>query len=602
MRIRLWQWSRAVIGAGALLVPIMHAKALANPALAYETVEPARIKLGETATIRVTSLDGYLDDIQLPKVAGLTFEIVGRAQGLEFINGQASPAWYILIRVTPQALGLFSIPGLTAKSPALGLEVVAENTPSSFSWQVQKSAPPAPAPHSSASIPKGARLKADAAAFVQLSIPTRPVYVGENVPMDIEVGVRPGVVTSMNGLPALNSSDFTLTLSKQPLRRDQNIDGNPFLVMTWHSALTVVKPGNFSLSVETPLSVRVDTRSADDQAFGSILGWPFSQIPSKGVPPKNITVASSPSELKVLSLPAAGRPRDFGGAVGEFQASSEVSSTRVAAGDPLTLKLHISGIGNFDRVESSMFDHLDHWKTYPPKSSVTRTDPGGTRGEKVFEQPLIAVSSGEQSIPPLEFSYFNPTTRRYERVRTQPIQVMVSTSLADSSLRAPSEGRAPEQGSARQLARGLRPDHSAAAGSVRDLRPLYFRLPFLGIPATLTLVLAGLAVRSRRARPTVKTAERALAQMSAAAHSGNSSLFLETARAAVLQALAHRWRLPPEQIGSTELRARLGKTGAEIDRLFALADEARYAAGESQDTDYSYWLALVRGELVRGAS
>ena len=37
----------------------------------------------------------------------------------------------------------------------------------------------------------------------------------------------------------LTGSDFTLNnLSKQPLRRDQIIEGSPFLVMTWHSALS----------------------------------------------------------------------------------------------------------------------------------------------------------------------------------------------------------------------------------------------------------------------------------------------------------------------------------------------------------------------------
>jgi len=69
------QWVIAVL---ALLVPFADANAAGNPALAYETVEPARIRLGETATIRITSLDGYLEDFHLPSVPGLTFEMVGR--------------------------------------------------------------------------------------------------------------------------------------------------------------------------------------------------------------------------------------------------------------------------------------------------------------------------------------------------------------------------------------------------------------------------------------------------------------------------------------------------------------------------------------------
>src|SRR5262249_49882482 len=157
-----------------------------------------------------------------------------------------------------------------------------------------------------------------------------------------------------------------------------------------------------------------------------------SQIPYKGAAPKEMTIASPSAALKVLSLPTEGRPNDFSGAVGDFQLSSEVSANRVAAGEPLTLRLRISGVGHFDPVDAAMFDHLDHWKTYPAKSSFTAKDEAGNKGEKVFEQPLIAATPGEQSIPPIEFSYFNPNTQHYERASTRPITVTVATSLAES--------------------------------------------------------------------------------------------------------------------------------------------------------------------------
>src|SRR5579864_2409318 len=110
-----------------LLMPIADANAMADPALAYETVEPARITLGESAKLQVVSLDGRLEDIHLPTAPGLRFELIGRSQGFEFVNGKAIQAWYILIRVTPQFVGVFSIPGLTPKSPTIGLEVVARD-------------------------------------------------------------------------------------------------------------------------------------------------------------------------------------------------------------------------------------------------------------------------------------------------------------------------------------------------------------------------------------------------------------------------------------------------------------------------------------------
>ena len=77
-------------------------------------------------------------------------------------------------------------------------------------------------------------MSADGSAFVRLSVPKREVYVGESVPVTIEVGMRAGFVTSLNGLPTLaGSDDFTLNnLSRQPERNEQTIDGKPF---TLHS-------------------------------------------------------------------------------------------------------------------------------------------------------------------------------------------------------------------------------------------------------------------------------------------------------------------------------------------------------------------------------
>jgi hypothetical protein len=605
MRIRPMHWSKVIVAILSLIAPIAIANAapmadgMADASLSFETIEPSRIRLGDSAVIRVTSLDGYLKSVPLPTVPGLTFEVLGRSQGLEFANGKSIPSTYILIRVTPQFVGEFSIPGLTAQSRSLGLEVISGDEPNPYALHSPKQFP-RPLPVTPVPIPKGIQLKAAGAAFVQLVIPTRAVYVGESVPVDIEVGVRPGIVTSMNGLPVVSGGDFTLNnLSKRPERRDQVIEGSPFVVMTWHSVLAAVKPGDFSLSVETPLSVRINTHSAEDIAIAAKLGWPFSQILYNGIVPKDIKIASPPSQLKVLPLPTQGQPRDFSGAVGDFQVSSDISPTRVAAGDPLTLRLHISGAGNFDRVDATMFDRITRWKTYPAKSSFTPSDAVGYKGEKVFEQPLISTQPGEQTIPGLEFSYFNPNTQQYEHAHTSPVKVMVGASLADSSLSALA-GAQSLSGVTNQSVQGLRPDHRRPQSSVSELRPLYFQASFLAVPATFALILAGswFAVRANPVRATSRSAERALAQLDAAAKSGDSLSFFEVARSTLLQTFTARWQISADQITGAELRARLGPAGEDIERLCALADEAKYSDYDPGSTDFQRWLGLIRDQLT----
>src|SRR3569833_1141210 len=184
---------------------------------------------------------------------------------------------------------------------------------------------------------------------------------------------------------------------------------------------------------------------------------PFLQGLYNAIKPKEMSVTSPTKDLKVLPLPSEGRPKDFSGAVGIFQVSSAIAPAQQAAGDRLTLRLHVNGTGNFDRVDSPMFSQLENWKTYPPKSAFKKSDAVGYKGEKVFEQPLITAQSGDQTIPGLGFSYFHPNSRRYERVETQPINVTIGATLANSS---------PGARGAAARRRGRRPGRTAASGSV----------------------------------------------------------------------------------------------------------------------------------------
>ncbi len=548
------------------LVPVDHA--MAQAALAYEAIQPARIKVGESAILRVTSF-GRLKDITLPTVPGLTFEYLGRQQGLEYVNGTGVDASFIQIRVTPQFASVFTIPALAPGAQAIGLEVVKGDEPNPYRFPSQQPAPPKLI---TASLPKGEQLQAGGAVFVHLAIPTRDIYVGESVPVDIELGLRPGIVTTINGLPTLTGSDFTLNnLSKEPERREESIDGNDFVVLTWHSAIAAVKPGDFSLAAQTPISVKLTTLSGADKAVASRMAWGLLSSLYNGIAPKEVKFESAVSTMKVLPLPTDGQPADFSGAVGNFHVSSDISPVAAAPGDPLTLRLHVTGAGNFDRVDSAMLGKLDHWKTYPAKSKFTPNDTVGYQGEKVFEQPLIASQSGEQSIPGLQFSYFNPNTRRYEYAQTQPLNVTIGGSQAS--------GGTPNAAVMAQALQGLRADHPASRHSMRDLRPLYFQALYLATTTGLALLLAGglFIVRPSAVRASSKAGERLMAKVEAAARAGDAAGFFEAARQALLKT---------------------GQSGQDVERLFALADEVKYSHYRPVDKELQHWLGVVRGHLL----
>jgi hypothetical protein len=578
------------------VLPLPRAQAAAP--LIYATLEPKEITLGESARLTITNLGTDSPPPALPVVAGLQFEVIAHTHQFEMTSGTTLPSSSLVVRVTPQIAGTFTIPPVTPNSQSLVLHVNADHGaagslgPGNTNYMIR--------PPVQAIAPKhGALQLTDGAAFVRLNLPKRDVFVGESVPVDIEVGVRAGFVTSLNGLPTLHGGEFTLNnLSHQPDREEKVIDDKHFTMLTWHSALAAVKPGLFRLDVETPLTVKISTRPKQDSALDELLGDPFLQNYFGATVSKQITVSSPSTDLKVLPVPSDGRPADFTGAVGSFSVSTDITPTTPAAGDPLTLRLRVSGAGNFDRVSSEMFKHLDDWKTYPPKASFHPSDAVGYRGEKTFEQPVIAPKPGTHTLPALAFSYFDPIARRFQTAVSTPITVTVSSALADTAPAPPANG----------LSLGPpRPDHAAGGAVQASLVPIYLRPQFLALPSITTALFAGgwLGLRRRMGvaqRRLSKSMQRQLARLDAAAGAGDAALFFSIARDMLQEMFAARWHLAAEAVTSDEIQSRLGTEGADIRELFLLSDEMRYGNQGRAQLDFPRWAQFVRHQVSGGGS
>jgi hypothetical protein len=531
-----------------------------------------------------------MDSPKLPEVAGLVLRVVGQSQRMQLVNGATLVSSSIMVRVTPQTVGIFTIPGVTPNSSPLVLRVNPAGSPESSGKS------PGSGPTGMGSSADGLRMVAEGAAFVRLILPKRDIYVGESVPVDIEVGLRDGFARP-NALPTLVGGDFTLNnLSHQPEQTPKVIEGRHYMVLTWHSVVAAVKPGKFSLAVESPLTVRIRTRPQRDSMIEDMLGDPFLQNIFGATVTKDITATSMPSDLTVLELPTDGRPPNFSGAVGSFKIAGDLSSDTAAAGDPLTLRMHVAGSGNFDRVDSSMLEHLDQWKTYPPKSSFKPSDALGLKGEKIFEQPLIASKPGTHTLPGLAFSYFDPGTHRYETARSAPLKITISPSLADGSLNAPQApaGAPPSTAPPAPASAntGLRPDHVVTEVATGTLAPLYLQPRFLAIPSLLALTIAGgwFGLRRRasdasdarggRRRGLSKDIDRVLNDMKTAARAGDAAAFFDLA----LTALEAR---PNGEDGEND----------DIRRFLALVDEVNYADLRPTHEEFEEWMRLMRDTL-----
>ena len=608
------------MAAALAAVIVLAATASAAPPAVTVQLDRADIALGDSAQLTITVSGGGDDAVAPPAVPGLEFMAAGQSSQYQSINGVATSTTSVTYEVIPQRAGTFTIPALSRGSQPVVLRVQPGNgrNDAAANNSGASSLPPPAAGGLSAG---ETRLTQDGSAFVRLRLPKRELYVGETVPVDIQIGLRPGLEASLEGLPTLNGDAFTLNkLASQPEQTQEVVAGKPYTVLTWHSALAAVKSGDFSLTVETPLTVRMRTvpqrrprmprGASDDSLFDDVFNDSFFQSFFGGTTEKQITLASEPEGLKVLALPAVGRPAGFAGAVGKFEVGSELSTAKTVAGDPLTLRLKVTGTGNFDRVNSSMLGEVRGWKTYKPTAKFEPADSAGYSGEKYFEQAVIPIQTGRQIVPALAFSFFNPDTRQYETKLTAPLSVEVSTapagSLATATASASNASPIPAPKPPRD---GLCPDHVETGSTVATLRPVYFQTWFVGSQSALVLCFAGGLILLRRREHPMNDADDArrreassaiascLAEMDAASIAGDAARFFQCARAALQQRLAARWHVVPASITIAEIDARLNGDGAEMRRLFALADQAAYSGQHLGAGDFQQWKETVRGQL-----
>lgn len=141
--------------------------------------------------------------------------------------------------------------------------------------------------------------------------------------------------------------------------------------------------------------------------------------------------------LEVMPLPAENRPADFNNAVGAFTLTGELTKSEVAAGDAVTMRVKLSGMGNLKQIPDLPLPPMPDLTVYSSKREDNLHPVAGNQigGEKTWEYVIVPKIQGDHTIPALAFSFFNPETARYETIMTQPIALKVTPGVnAGSSI------------------------------------------------------------------------------------------------------------------------------------------------------------------------
>ena len=389
------------LAAVCCLVLAVCGSALAETARA--TLSNSTTSVGEAVelTIDLSGLSGTILASNNPSVDGLSIsgpEISQQFQSSSGAGVQSSSS--LVYSIQPERKGTFTIPGLHFR--ANGREFDTE--PVVLKVEDQKT--------DASGNPQGAGYW----AWAEISLPKETAYVGEMLPLEIHLFVDATAQPRLEQMPTLEGEGFTVTKLTEPRVDQVQRDGRTYDRFTSEAAISPSQAGKIEVGKAECPYVGIPPRAKAKRPhspFGQFFGDDFFNDPfGHFVQPERHSADAPPVELMVKPLPAQGRPASFSGAVGAFTFSGEGSPAKVGIGDPITMKLKVTGAGNFDRVSAPVLKDSTGWRAYPPTSNFKAEDQSGFRGAKTFEVAVIPEAK-KQQMPVFEFSYFDPAAEKY---------------------------------------------------------------------------------------------------------------------------------------------------------------------------------------------
>ena len=150
---------------------------------------------------------------------------------------------------------------------------------------------------------------------------------------------------------------------------------------------------------------------------------------------KTIKLQSNSASLDVRELPTP-RPADFTGAVGNFKVSCVLPENQVRTNEASSVKIVVSGSGNLKGLTMPKFNFPSQFDMYDPQTVVSANPSGSTLTGKVeAEYTFVPQSVGTFKIEGTSFSYFNPTSEKYEHVNVEGFNLNVAKGTASNAVR-----------------------------------------------------------------------------------------------------------------------------------------------------------------------
>ena len=562
-----------------LLVAATHVSAVTFTA----SLDRDTVTVGESATLTLQFEGGQPKTIPVPpNIPNLQMENGGQSISTTAVNGNASFSISQTLVLTPSQPGSYTIPSLRAE---VGGQILASRP---LTLKALKA-------DSAAADTSGNQL-----AFFRLIVPKKEVFVGEVFPVEFQCHIREGVANAdnilqnfdaYNGCPIKVEGATVLRTAHAQRRRMREGDA-VYGVSTLVTAISPVKAGPLEIgSMDVNLTLQLPQAGQRRRDVFDPFGM-FQQYDEK-----RVTLSAEPQHLATLLLPRENVPANFLGAVGSYTMTVSAGPTNVAAGDPVTLRVQLTGHGALESLALPEQSAWHDFKTYPPTTKIETADGLGLQGAKTFEQVVVPQSADVKALPPLTFSYFDADEKAY-RTLTQPALPLIvrpADSVALPTVLAANRASQADAPPAQDIV-----PNKQRLGAVAQIAPPLIQQPWFvalqGAPVLAYLAALGWRKRTdslannprlRRQREVARILRQGLNQLRRQAGEKNAEAFFATLFHLLQEQLGERLDVPALAITEAVIDERLRPLKVPetvltpLTELFQTCNLARYAPVQS---------------------
>ncbi|MEN7972313.1 MAG: BatD family protein [Verrucomicrobiota bacterium] len=537
------------------------------------SIEPQLISLLDRAVLKIEFIDTKGDAVDIPNIEGLRIQYQGQSSETRIVNMKRTSKIIHNYVVTPTKVGDFTIGPVTCKYKGGQKEVSAQ-------LRVIK-------PEDDKEAQQISKIM-----FSRISTEREKPYVHEPFNLNMKVYIRDGVQTDGNfslrgGIPETGMEGELQWEITAKEREERN--GVIFNVYTLGTSARTLTAGIFTFRPEVQLNVVVPRQKRrpygfNDPFFGDFFGRQET---------RPIVLDCNTLEVEVQPVPIERRPDTFTGGVGTFDFDVSIGPEQVKAGEPITVKMKISGKGNINQITPPTIKANHNLKLYE-----AHTLPSKNPNEVLFEQVVIPTSDSVTNIPAITFSYFNTQTADFRTITNGPFPVSVEAmpqQAAQVIATIPSSIRQETEILGRDIVylKSI-PKKWKKTDDTPWQRNRFFQI-LLALPLLLLAAIAGITAHQNRLASNVALARRQKAPRAArhstqlaeqALRKGNETAFNEALWNALTNYFGHRLNLAPGEVTLQKVLDRVPTEAESLEKLFNTIEQHRYglnSGGSSQE-------------------